>query len=339
MGGTETRPNYPSAESRVKAEKPTWRQVGMRGFLDVVARPIFRQKTEFVLDGEGRNGLERAIEEARENNRGTLIIWNHAAERDGFDIAKRFVVEALEFIRRISVFPVAQHQEKPPLGWLQKHAAFLYPFITTEDTFAKVRNMVSKSEYIKLNKDNTMEKVVDDGTQYLSLKDGLTDYIRVARDAISQGGTVSVAFQGGRRDHLDMKDKSNSIGTILSALKRKGTTNVGILLVGLSEDGREDYDLADGGIRPGKKAKITVGPYYTFEELLAHPQIKTSENDSANLRESVDRLVREIFHEKLIVPEYSLPPRPEAIDRHRRKRERRKTTRVISAIRKSGKRS
>jgi hypothetical protein len=273
---------------------PTVEQIKMRKKLGSWLRPVLRQETIFNKE----SGLERAREAAR-NGSGLVILWNHSAERDGFDAAKRMVVETPEFVEKPSVFPVAQHQEKWPLNWLEEKAAFIYPFITTSHTIERMREKMKKNqtEYYVLNKKGEMEKVIDDGLQYLHAGDDKEKYIELSREALLNGGSVSISFQGGRKSNLDVEKGPPTIAMFLDELNKDQKTrvdNFGFLLVGISGRGIKDFSKKSSqGLRPFRKTEIKIGPYYTLDELLNHPEVI---NDNPRvLRRNIDKFIRKQF--------------------------------------------
>lgn len=284
-------------------KNPTESQIRTRKVLSRILAPVLRREMIHTED----NGLERAREAAR-NGAGTIIVWNHPTERDGFQIAKSIVLDTPELASRISVFPVSQHQDRFPLGWLQENAGFLYPFITTDRTFNKVRHDNDNGQvHLLRDIDGNLQIFRDDGTQYLRATDGLREYINMSQDALSKGGSVSISFQGGRADHLDLNVDEARIGIFLQAMKSRGVKNIGLLLVGIGERGRVDYDLDDPALRPFKKFTVTVGPYFTLGELSNQAEIAVGDDNRLTHARKIDKFIRQKFVE-LVPTEYLSPP-------------------------------
>lgn len=276
------------------------RQARMRRRLGVMLRPVLRQE---IIHTE-ENGLQRAMEAAREGV-GTLILWNHFSERDGFDVAKRIVVQTPELVTRLNVFPVAQHQDRWPLPWLEAHGAFQYPFIVTSDTYKKVHEMLNDGrEFIVLNEKGELEKIKDDGTQYLDLSDGKGKFLDLSSEAFSRGGSVSVSFQGGRASNLYLGEQ-DTVGFFLASMKRSKVANFGVLLVGVGDEKIKDYSKKSSkGPRPFKKTTVKIGPYFTLDELMSNPDVNGN-------RRNVDVFIRRQFV-PLVPDAYLHPPTVEA---------------------------
>lgn len=281
-------------------EEPTKAQIRMRRRLSRLLK--YPLNATSIDRGSGREDATRAAE----NGFGIVILFPHPEEVSSFILADQAIARNNLLSERLSVFPVALHQEGKVLDWLEEHAAFEYPKLVTKNT--------------------------RDDKKYKDVKgDSGKEFMRRSRHALEHAGTVSIAFQGGRSDHLDVRKGKATIGTFIHNLnkgKKPGDndyfTKFGFLFVGYGEPGREDYyqGAGGGGLRLFKRKELVFGPFMTYEELMKMADGKEGK---------VDQVVRDI-EATLVPPEYLKPPTEEAKKRHKRNHRRKKVTLFTAAV-------
>ncbi|CAN5199548.1 hypothetical protein BH11PAT1_BH11PAT1_2080 [soil metagenome] len=253
--------------------------IARRGAKEVLTR-ILKQE---VIHEEG-NGLAQAVEAAK-NGKGLVIVWApHWSFDDGFRIATLITNTAGLRNKRL-VYPLAKHQDSPPLQKLGASTGIDYPVVVTEDTIQKK------------------------GFEKERVGEGVLEYMKKAYEAMKHGGISVVAIQGKREAYFDPNNELQPVKGLIRGMKigdrdskRKGEktldSNYGVLLVGLGEKGRLHYDSP--GFHPFTKGTVTIGQYYTIDQLI----------QKADGLEHVDEFLREQFM-KLMPKEYLYPPTAE----------------------------
>lgn len=242
---------------------------------ETLARHVFPAEVR-----DPHHAMWLAADAAVNKNRPHVFIMTHFGYGDPISIIGNVLFEIDGVKDRTVVLPQSIHQAKKPYKLAGK--LLHCPVLPVLNNHARTRE-----PYVHMS-----------DTELNELKDRLNaEYLAAGVKAMSKGGSLLVAVNSGRSDHVDFSDDQRPLGMMFAGLTREGVSDFGIVEVSIGLEGVTDYSQFSK-YNFFKKYLIHLGEYMDSKQFLQRAEQRARETQQTSRKRNspykqIDQLVRE----------------------------------------------